>query len=216
MPGKRDKAGNLTRACPGTHIVMDLQCIRAQRGRWRRQAATGCAALRPGRKHDASRPENDCWCGKHCAVNAPRPFMVKSIEMVRMDSLTHGASQIRRRTVAVVDRDPSCAARRAAARTRQTCGQALHTPVLRRGRPARAQNRQHCTGRQARSAARGSKHQASCAPAWSRPAYRSAKGLHKPMTKKSGRQAARKGLKSHLRLYKLQKGAFDEFIHNFA
>jgi hypothetical protein len=37
-----------------------------------------------------------------------------------------------------------------------------------------------------------------------------------PMTKKSGRQAARKGLKSHFRLYKLQKGAFDEFIHNFA
>lgn len=37
-----------------------------------------------------------------------------------------------------------------------------------------------------------------------------------PMTKKSGRQAARKGLKSHLRLYKLQKGAFDEFTRNFA
>ena len=29
MPGKGDKAGNLTRARPGTHIVMDLQCHRA-------------------------------------------------------------------------------------------------------------------------------------------------------------------------------------------
>ena len=47
MPGKRDKAGNLTRARPGTHIVMDLQCHRAQRGRWRRQAATRrCLAAR--------------------------------------------------------------------------------------------------------------------------------------------------------------------------
>lgn len=74
MPGKRDKAGNLTRARPGTHIVMDLQCNRAHRGRWRRQTATRRAALRPRRKHDASRPESDWWCGSHCAVNAPRPL----------------------------------------------------------------------------------------------------------------------------------------------
>ena len=73
MPGKRDKAGNLTRASPGTHIVMDLQCNRAQRGRWRRQAATRRAALRPRRKHDASRPESDCWRSR-CAINAPRPL----------------------------------------------------------------------------------------------------------------------------------------------
>jgi len=145
-----------------------------------------------------------------------RQCLVKSIEMVRMDSLAQGDSQIRWRTVAVADRCRSCAATRAAARTRQICGQARRAPVLRRCRPAGTQNRQHCTGRQARSAARGGKLQESSLPAWSWPAHRSAKGLHKSMTKKSGRQAARKGLKSHLRLYKLQKGAFDEFIHNFA
>ena len=73
MPGKRDKAANLTRARPGTHIVMDLQCNRAHRGRWRRQAATRRAALRPWRKHDASRPKSDCWRSR-CAINAPRPL----------------------------------------------------------------------------------------------------------------------------------------------
>ena len=73
MPGKRDKAGNLTRARPGTHIVMDLQCNRALRGRWRRQAATRRAALRPRRKHEASRPESDCWRSRS-AINAPRPL----------------------------------------------------------------------------------------------------------------------------------------------
>lgn len=73
MPGKRDKAGNLTRARPGTHIVMDLQCNRAQRGRWRRQTATRRAALRSRRKHDASRPESDCWRSR-CAINTPRPL----------------------------------------------------------------------------------------------------------------------------------------------
>ena len=145
-----------------------------------------------------------------------RQYLDKSIAVVRMGSLVHGASQIRRRTVAVADSGQSCAATGAAARTRQICCQARRTPALRHGRPAGTQNRQHCTGRQALNAARGSEHQESCAPAWSWPAYRSAKGLHKPMTKKSGRQTARKGLKSHLRLHKLQKGAFDEFIHNFA
>lgn len=222
MPGKRDKAGNLTRARPGTHIIIDLQCNRAQCGRWRRQAATRRAALRPRRKHDASRPESD-WRRSRCAINAPRPLSHAWPPMPGQvhrngphGHLAHGASQIRRCTVAVADRDRSCAAKRAAARTRQICGQARRTPVLRRGRPAGTQNRQHYTGRQARSAARGSNRWESCAPAWSWPAYRSAKGLHKPMTKKSGCQAARKGLKSHLRLYKLQKGAFDEFIHNFA
>lgn len=73
MPGKRDKAANLTRARPGTHIVMDLQCNRAQRGRWWRQAATRRAALRRGRKHDASRPESDC-SRSLCTIDAPRPL----------------------------------------------------------------------------------------------------------------------------------------------
>ena len=72
MPGKRDKAGNLTRASPGTHIVMDLQCNRGQRGRWRRQAATRRAALRPRCKRDAIRSKRDCWRSKHCAVPSTR------------------------------------------------------------------------------------------------------------------------------------------------
>ena len=112
MPGKRDKAGNLTRASPGTHIVMDLQCNRALRGRLRRQAATRRAALRPRRKHDASRPESDCWRSR-CAINAPRPLSHAWPPMPGQVHRNgphgqpgHGASQIRRRTVGVADLRP--------------------------------------------------------------------------------------------------------------
>jgi hypothetical protein len=222
MPGKRDKAGNLTRARPGTHIVMDLQCNRAQRGRWRRQAATGCAALWRGRKHDASRPESDCWRSR-CAINAPRPLSHAWPPMPGQihRSGPHGQFGPRRQP-----NTPAHGSRgRSRPKLRGHTTSRTDAPDLRPGtahtsaaawQASRHAEPQHCTGRQERSAARGSEHQESCAPAWSWPACRSAKGLHKPMTKKSGRQAARKRPESHLRLYKLQKGGFDEFIHNFA
>ena len=35
--------------------------------------AARCLAVRCGRKHDASRPESDCWRSR-CAIDAPRPL----------------------------------------------------------------------------------------------------------------------------------------------
>jgi hypothetical protein len=66
---------------------------------WTMAAASrnGCAVLRPRRKHDASRPESDCWRSR-CAIDALRPLsqawppMPGQIHrMVRMDSLAHGS-----------------------------------------------------------------------------------------------------------------------------
>lgn len=166
--------------------------------RWT-MAADCSDCFKSGRQRDASRPARDCWRRKHWAVPSTRRIRRAMSGRAHRHGphgqSGHGASQIRRRTAAVAERGRSCAATQTSART---------------------QNRQYCTGRRARSAACGSKRQESCAPAWNWPAYRSAKELRETMAKKSRHQGARQGLKSHLRLYKLQKGAFDEFAHNFA
>ena len=158
MPGKRDKAGNLTRARPGTHIVMDLQCNRAQRGRLRRQAATRRAALRSRRKHDASRPESDCWRSR-CAIDAPRPLSHAWPPMPGQihRSGPHGQFGPRRQP-----NTPAHGSRgRSRPKLRSHTSSCTDAPDLRpdtahtsaaRGRPAGTQNRQHCTRRLTRSA----------------------------------------------------------------
>lgn len=173
MPGKRDKAGNLTRARPGTHIVMDLQCNRAQRGRWRRQTATRRAALRRGRKHDASRPESDCSRSRsRCTIDAPRPL---SHAWPPMPGQIHRNGPHGQFGPRHQPNTPAHGSRgRSRPKLRSHTSSCTDAPDLRpdtahtsaaRGRPAGTQNRQHYTGRQARSAARCSKHQESCVPA---------------------------------------------------